>query len=62
MHVKYMHHTLTFLLLYLSKKLIVNIGHTQVEPAISAFIPINRLLKIDRYHNAELARLLRYAS
>ena len=57
-----MHHTLTLLSLYLSKKLIVNIGHTQVEPAISAFIPINRLLKIDRYHNAELARLLRYAS
>jgi len=57
-----MHHTLTLLSLYLSKKLIVNIGHTQVEPAISPFIPINRPLKIDCYHNAELARLLRYAS
>ena len=57
-----MHHTLTLLSLYLSKKLIVNIGHTQVEPAISPFKPINRPLKTDCYHNAELARLLRYAS
>ena len=49
-----MHHTLTLLLLYLSKKTLANIGHTPAEQAISPQKPINRLLKTDWYNGTTL--------